>query len=69
MSTKYKLPKYKLYTNYYITKEITNISITCPAQEIRSYVLLPWDVLHPKGVFLDCHCPPKPSIILVCCVL
>ena len=71
MSTKYKLPKYKLNTNYYITKEITNIStrITCPAQEIRSYVLFPWDVLHPKGVYLDYHCPPKHSIILVCCIL
>ena len=39
MSTKYNT-EYKSYTNYYITKEITNIStltrITCPAQEVSS---------------------------------
>ena len=48
-------------------KVITNIStrITCPTEEVSSYVLLPWNVLHPKGVFLDCHCPPKHSVVLV----
>ena len=30
--------KYKLYTNHYVIKEITNIStsVTCPAQEVGS---------------------------------
>ena len=78
MSTKYNT-KYKLliYQNtnciQITTKEITNIStltrITCPAQKVRSYVLLPWDVLHPKGVFLDRFRPPEHLVVLVCCVL
>ena len=69
--------KNKLNTNYHITKEITkihdNISaltrITCPTEEIRSHVLLPWDVFHSKGVFLDCYCPPKHLVVLVYRVL
>ena len=65
--TKYKTPKYKLYTHYYITKEITNIStrITCPTEEVSSYVLLSWDVFHSKGVFLYRYCPPEHSVVLV----
>ena len=61
--TKYKSPKYKLYTNYYITEEITNIStltrITFPTEEVSSYVLLSWDVFHSKGVFLYLNSPPE----------
>ena len=65
--TKYKLPKYKLHTNYYVTKEITNIStrITCPTEEVSSYVLLSWDVFHSKGVFLSRYRPPEHSVVLV----
>ena len=73
MSTKYKLPKYKLYTNYYITKKITNIStltrITCPVQEVSSNVLLSWYVFNSKGVFLNRYRPPEHSVVLVCCIL
>ena len=59
--------KYKLYTNYYITKEITNIStrVTCPAEEVSSYVLLSWDVFHSKGAFLYPYRPPEHSVVLV----
>ena len=56
-------------TNYIqiITKEITNIStrVTCPAQEVSSYVLLPWNVFHSKGIFLYRYSPPEHSVILV----
>ena len=41
-------------TNYIqiITKEITNIStgVTCPTEEVSSYVLLSWDVFHSRTI-------------------
>ena len=54
--TKYKLLKYKLFS-----KEITNIStrVTCPTEEVSSYILLTWDVFHSKGVFLYRYRPPE----------
>ena len=59
--TKYKLPKYKLYTNYYKSRKITNIStrVTCPAEEVSSNILPPWDVFHSKGVLLYRYGPPE----------
>ena len=55
-------------TNYIqiITKEITNIStqVTCPTEEVSSYVLLSWDVFHSKGVFLYSYRLPEHSVIL-----
>ena len=67
------LNQYTFPRDYHITKEITklyeNIStlirITCPAEEVSSHLLLPWDVFHSKGVFLDRYCPPKYSVHLV----
>ena len=60
-------------TNYIqiITKEITNIStqVTCPTEEVSSYVLLSWDVFHSKRVFLYRYGPPEHSVVLVRCIL
>ena len=63
----------QIKTNNHITNEITKIHenmstltrITCPTEEIHSHFLLPLDVFHSKGVFLDCYCPPKHSVVLV----
>ena len=62
-----KLPRYKLYTNYYKSRKITNIStrVTRPAEEVSSNILPPWDVFHSKEVLLYRYGPPEHSVVLV----
>ena len=50
-----------------IYKEITNIStrVSCPAEEVSSNILPPWDVFHSKGVLLYRYGPPEHSVVLV----
>ena len=67
---KYKLPYHQNTKDYQLHKNISTLTrITCPTEEVSSYVLLPWDVFHSKGVFLDCYCTPKHSVVLVHCIL
>ena len=64
---------YTIHNTYHLQKKLPNYKrtstltrITCPTQEICFHILLPQDVFHSKGVFVDCYCPPKHPVILVC---
>ena len=59
------------YIQIITNQEITNIStrVSCPAEEVSSNILPPWDVFHSKGVLLYRYGPPEHSVVLVRCVL
>ena len=55
------------YIQIITNQEITNIStrVSCPAEEVSSNILPPWDVFHSKGVLLYRYGPPENSVVLV----
>ena len=55
------------YIQIITNQEITNIStrVSCPAEEVSSNILPPWDVFHSKGVLLYRYGPPEHSVVLV----
>ena len=56
-----------VYIQIITNQEITNIStrVSCPAEEVSSNILPPWDVFHSKGVLLYRYGPPEHSVVLV----
>ena len=67
MSTKIQITKIQTIYKLLQIKEITNIStrVSCPAEEVSSNILPPWDVFHSKGVLLYRYGPPEHSVVLV----
>ena len=55
------------YIQIITNQEITNIStrVSCPAEEVSSNILPPWDDFHSKGVLLYRYGPPEHSVVLV----
>ena len=55
------------YIQIITNQEIINIStrVSCPAEEVSSNILPPWDVFHSKGVLLYRYGPPEHSVVLV----
>ena len=69
--TMYKLPSIQEITILQKNISTFNKNIPYATYEIRSHVLLPWDVFHSKEEFLDCYRPPtcKHSAVLVLGIL
>ena len=51
-------------------KKISTLTrITCPTEKKKSAPKFSFPVFHSKGVFMDCYCQPKHSVVLVHSVL